>query len=373
MPTDPSSRGSVGITISDLDKFYGRLQVLNGISLRIDPGSFVALLGPSGCGKTTLLRTIAGLEQPSGGTIDIGDRRVVDVAAGVLVPPQQRRLGMVFQNYALWPHMTVRQNIGFPLRKQGFPREEWEPRIKAIAEAVGLPTILDRRPSQLSGGQQQRVALARALVSRPNVLLLDEPLSNLDANLRDQLRRELRQLHDRQGTTSILVTHDQEEAAMLADVIVVVQQGVIVQVGPPNDILDRPGNRFVAGFVGYDNFIPGVVEHTDGSAVRIRLDGGDTVRLRHKRPASEAGHAAAVAVRSGHIVLTDRSEPHGGPFVELSGRVTRIQGLGRWRETHVEYGGTTLTVRDLADIPSPAEPGKSVIMRIPSDSPVFVD
>jgi ABC-type Fe3+/spermidine/putrescine transport system ATPase subunit len=372
MPIEPGNRGRVGITINDLDKLYGRLQVLNGISLRIDPGRFVALLGPSGCGKTTLLRTIAGLEQPNRGTIDIGDRRVVDVAAGIVVPPQQRRLGMVFQHYALWPHMTVRENIGYPLRKQGFPRREWEPRIKAIAEAVGLPTILDRRPSQLSGGQQQRVALARALVSQPSVLLLDEPLSNLDANLRDQLRRELRQLHDRQGTTSVLVTHDQEEAAMVADIIVVIEHGVVVQVGRPDDILDRPGNRFVASFVGYDNFIPGVIEQTDGSAAHVRLTGGDVVRLRHNGSDLQIGRTAAVAVRSARIVLASKSEPGEGSFVELSGRVTRIQGLGRWRETYVDYAGTILTARDLAGSPSPAEPEDSVFVRIPSDSPVFV-
>ena len=373
MSTEGKDTGSVGITIEGLDKAYGKLQVLYDVSLVIEPGRFVALLGPSGCGKTTLLRTIAGLEQPSRGTITIGERRVVDVAAGIIVPPQQRRLGMVFQHYALWPHMSVRQNIGFPLRKQGFPKSEWEPRIRAIAEAVGLPTILDRRPSQLSGGQQQRVALARALVSRPNVLLLDEPLSNLDANLRDQLRRELRQLHDRQGTTSILVTHDQEEAAMLADVIVVVDRGVIVQVGPPNDILDRPGNRFVAGFVGYDNFIPGVIEKADARSASIRLDGGDTVRLHHRRTDLSAGRAATVAVRSSHIALVPTCEPAPDSFVQLSGRVTGTQGLGRWRETYVDYGGTTLTARDLAASTSPARRDHPVVVRIPSDSPIFID
>ncbi|MBI1292400.1 ATP-binding cassette domain-containing protein [bacterium] len=362
-----------GITIAGLVKLYGSLKVLNGISLDIEPGAFVALLGPSGCGKTTLLRTIAGLADASHGTIDIGDRRVVDADKGVFVPPQQRRLGMVFQHYALWPHMTVRNNICFPLRKQGFPRAEWDARIMAVAETVGLPTILDRSPSQLSGGQQQRVALARALVSEPKVLLLDEPLSNLDANLRDQLRRELRQLHDRQGTTTVLVTHDQHEAAMMADTIVVIESGSIVQVGPPGDILDRPANRFVAGFVGYDNFLAGVVEQLDGSAVQIRLSGGDVVTLRNRGSGLKAGQPATIAVRSEQLSLAGASQAPQESFVELPARVAGVQGLGRWRETYVDYAGTKLSARDLADAPPQGEQGSKVFVRIPSHSPVFVD
>ena len=372
MAIEANNRGSVGITVDGLDKVYGGLKVLNDVSLRVSPGSFVALLGPSGCGKTTLLRTIAGLENPSRGTIHIGDRRVVDVEAGIIVPPQQRRLGMVFQHYALWPHMTVRQNICFPLRKQGVPKAEWEPRIKAIAEAVELPTILDRRPSQLSGGQQQRVALARALVSQPNVLLLDEPLSNLDANLRDQLRRELRQLHDRHGRTTILVTHDQEEAAMLADVIAVIDRGEVVQVARPDDILEKPSNRFVAGFVGYDNFIPGVIEQADHSATYFRLPGGDLIKLRREQEGLQIGSAALVAVRSSRITLGRKSEPDPA-YVEINGTAKRVQALGRWRETSIDCGGATITSRDLAASPHPAEPGERVIVRIPPDSPVFVE
>ncbi len=361
---------SVGITIRGLHKRYGAVPILRNVSLDIPRGSFVALLGPSGCGKTTLLRTIAGLEHADQGSIHIGDRAVLDAATRIMVPPQQRRLGMVFQHYALWPHMTVRKNIGYPLRKQRFPRAEWETRIAAIADSVGLGGVLDRRPSQLSGGQQQRVALARALVSHPSVLLLDEPLSNLDANLRDQLRRELRQIHDRQGTTTILVTHDQEEAAMLADVIAVIDRGAIVQVGSPADILDRPATRFVAGFVGYSNFIDGTVAAIDGETVRVRLTGGDTVTLRSGGGVSAPGAQVTIAVRSDRIRLAADSESD-GVAICLRGRVRRVQNLGRWRETQIDYGEVVLGVRELSDAAPPGKPEQHVCFRFPSNSPMI--
>jgi iron(III) transport system ATP-binding protein len=362
-PTADRLVRSVGIAIRDIDKQYGAVPVLRDVSLAVVPGSFVALLGPSGCGKTTLLRVIAGLERPQRGSITIGAQTVVDIAAGIMVPPQRRRLGMVFQHYALWPHMTVRRNIAYPLGKQGFPRAEWELRVDAIAAAVGLAGILDRRPSQLSGGQQQRVALARALVAQPSVLLLDEPLSNLDASLRDQLRRELRQIHDHQGTTTILVTHDQEEAAMLADVIAVVNAGAIVQVGSPADILDRPASRFVAGFVGYDNFLPGKVAAADAAGLRIELGNGDTIGLR--APAAVIGSEVLIAVRSDRMRLGP-----GGEF-GVTGRVRRVQKLGRWREVSVECGGTLLTVREEADATAPASVDAAVSLAIPENSPII--
>ena len=361
-PTPDRLVRSVGITIRNVEKRFGTQPVLHDVSLTIAPGSFAALLGPSGCGKTTLLRTIAGLERPQRGSISIGERTVVDTERGIMVPPQQRRLGMVFQHYALWPHMTVRQNIAYPLRKQGFPRSEWDLRIAAVADAVSLSAILDRRPSQLSGGQQQRVALARALVSHPSVLLLDEPLSNLDANLRDQLRRELRQIHDRQGTTTILVTHDQEEAAMLADVIAVVNRGVIVQVGTPADILDRPANRFVAGFVGYDNFLPGRIAAGEPGNVRIRLSNEETIVLRTPQ-APATGNTVAVAVRSDRIALATDGD--------LTGRVSRVQNLGRWRETYVDCHGLTVIVREQSDRSRPAALDERVMLTLPDDFPIL--
>ncbi len=358
---------SVGIAIEHLHKRYGSVAVLRDASLSVEPGSFVALLGPSGCGKTTLLRSIAGLDRPDSGVIRIGDRAVVDIAAGVMVPPQARRLGMVFQHYALWPHMTVRQNIAYPLRKQKVARAEWETRIGSIAELVGLSAILERRPAQLSGGQQQRVALARALVSRPSVLLLDEPLSNLDANLRNQLRRELRQIHDRQGATTILVTHDQEEAATLADRIAVVDRGEIVQVGSPAMILDRPVSRFVATFVGYDNFLLGRVSARSGREMRVRFAGGGEFALEGQ---AAAGAAVTIAARSDRIALCGCGDaPEGNGW--LRGRVLRVQGLGRWHETSVDCNGAVVVVRSQAS--PPAEVGEMVALLLPGDAAVLAE
>jgi ABC-type Fe3+/spermidine/putrescine transport system ATPase subunit len=360
-------RRSYGIAVEAVEKSYGAVQVLRGVSLDIPPGSFVALLGPSGCGKTTLLRTIAGLEQPNSGAIRIGDETVVDTRRGIQVPTQKRRLGMMFQSYALWPHMTVAQNITYPLRKQRVPKEEWASRVEAAMAAVDLPAILDRRPSQLSGGQQQRVALARAMVARPRVMLLDEPLSNLDANLRDQLRRELRLLHDRQGTTTILVTHDQQEAAMLADLIAVVNNGRIVQAGPPADILDRPVDRFTAEFVGYDNYIDAEVLSVSGDSVTLRLDGGQSAGLRSGR-AWQPGQRVSIAMRS-HEIRVATGPGDGG--VQIEGMLSATFGLGHWREHHVGIGDARLVVRERADSNPDLRPGSAVKVAIPEASPVL--
>jgi ABC-type Fe3+/spermidine/putrescine transport system ATPase subunit len=217
------------------------------------------------------------------------------------------------------------------------------------------------------------VALARALVSHPSVLLLDEPLSNLDANLRDQLRRELRQLHDRHGKTSIIVTHDQEEAAMLADIVAVINRGRLVQVGHPDDILERPTDRFVAGFVGYDNFVPGFIEEADNSELQFRLTGGDVIRLRNDRMRLQKGHAAVVGVRGTRISVASKSEPKPESYVEMRGRVTGIQSLGRWREMTIDCRGAVMTSRDLASNVEASWLDSDVYVRIPSDSPVFVE
>ena len=232
------------VSVRDLTKAYGETQVLHAISFDVADGEFVALVGPSGCGKSTLLRMIAGLEEISGGTISIAGRVVNEVE------PKARDIAMVFQNYALYPHMSVADNMGFSLKLRGAARDDIAARVQQAATILGLADLLQRKPGQLSGGQRQRVAMGRAIVRQPAVFLFDEPLSNLDAALRVQMRAEIRGLHDRLGTTSIFVTHDQVEAMTMADRIVVMRAGHIEQAGPPLDLYDRPANAFVAGFIG---------------------------------------------------------------------------------------------------------------------------
>jgi multiple sugar transport system ATP-binding protein len=244
------------VTISNAEKYYGAFQALKGVSVDIADGEFVTLVGPSGCGKTTLLRMIAGLEDITDGDIDIGGRVVNNM------PPKERDIAMVFQNYALYPHMSVAQNMGFSLKLKGASKAEINEKVGRAADILGLQALLERYPRQLSGGQRQRVAMGRAIVRDPLVFLFDEPLSNLDAKLRVQMRAEIKELHQRLKTTTIYVTHDQIEAMTMADKIVVMRDGVIEQIGSPLELYDRPANLFVAGFIGSPamNFIGGKVD-----------------------------------------------------------------------------------------------------------------
>jgi sn-glycerol 3-phosphate transport system ATP-binding protein len=278
----------------------GPVEVLRGIDLHVPDGAFVVLVGPSGCGKSTLLRCVAGLETPSGGEVRIGGVRVNDV------PPAARDVAMVFQGYALYPHMTVRENMGFALRLRKDP--DTDARVEEVARMLGLTGLLDRLPRQLSGGQRQRVAMGRAIVRRPRVFLFDEPLSNLDAALRTQVRAELRRLHAQLGVTTLYVTHDQVEAMTLADRIVVLQGGTVQQEGTPQEVYDTPANRFVAGFVG-----------TPGMAFLARLEPG-----------------AVVGVRP-HAVVLGRG-PH-------RGTVRFVERLGAEALVHLEREGEALAAR----------------------------
>ncbi len=247
------------IRIQDVTKRYGTATVVDNVSLQIAAGELFFLLGPSGCGKTTLLRILAGFVEPDAGDVYLGERRVTDL------PPRARDTAMVFQTYALWPHMTVAKNVAFGLQVRGLKREEIRHRVEQALKLVRMEGYGDHRPNQLSGGQQQRIALARALVIGPQVLLLDEPLSNLDARLRDEMREEIRRLHRETGLTMVYVTHDQKEALALAGRLAVMERGKLVQVGAPSEVYQRPANRFVASFLGDSNFIPGTVrECTDG-------------------------------------------------------------------------------------------------------------
>ncbi|WP_308916577.1 sn-glycerol-3-phosphate ABC transporter ATP-binding protein UgpC [Jannaschia sp. LMIT008] len=261
------------IAIADLIKRYGETQVLHGIDLDIRDGEFVVLVGPSGCGKSTTLRMIAGLEEISGGTVSIGGRVVNDLE------PKDRDIAMVFQNYAIYPHMTVRKNIGFGLRAARMPRADKERRIDEVAALLDMTALLDRKPSQLSGGQRQRVAIGRAMVRDPAVFLFDEPLSNLDAQLRTQMRLEIKKLHQRVGSTIVFVTHDQVEAMTLADRIVIMKDGHIQQVGTPDEVYRSPANTFVARFIGAPSMNlldgaslpPGTVPRASDGAVLVGI------------------------------------------------------------------------------------------------------
>jgi iron(III) transport system ATP-binding protein len=263
---------AAGVDVEGVNLSYGQTQVLRNVNLGVRPGEFFAFLGPSGCGKTTLLRLIAGFNIAQTGRILIGGR---DISG---LPPWKRDVGMVFQSYALWPHMTVAKNVAFGLVERKMPKTEIERRVKAALDLVGLAHLADRRPSQLSGGQQQRVAVARTVVIEPQVLLLDEPLSNLDAKMRVQVRRELRELQQRLGLTTIFVTHDQEEANTICDRIAVMNDGAIQQVGTPMELYEKPASLFVAGFLGAANILDGRLVDS-GTERAFEIDEGMRIPL----------------------------------------------------------------------------------------------
>ncbi len=297
------------VDVRGVHKAYGSTKVIHGVDIGIKDGEFVILVGPSGCGKSTLLRMIAGLENITGGEIAIGDRVVNNV------PPKERDIAMVFQNYALYPHMTVADNMAFSLKLRNAPKDEIKSRVDRAAKILGLEKLLDRYPRQLSGGQRQRVAMGRAIVRDPQVFLFDEPLSNLDAKLRVQMRTEIKELHQRLKTTTIYVTHDQIEAMTMADKIVVMHDGIVEQMGAPLELYDRPENLFVAGFIGSPamNFVKGTIE-----AGGFRDQKGNLWAIGNA-PAGSTGKAAVLGIRPEHI----RLDPQG---VEATVHVTEPTG-----------------------------------------------
>jgi multiple sugar transport system ATP-binding protein len=338
------------LSLSNIEKMYPNgFHAVKGVSLDVADGEFVVLVGPSGCGKSTVLRMIAGLEDVSSGTITIGGRTVNDLE------PKDRDIAMVFQNYALYPHMTVRKNMGFALSLAGVPREDVNRRVEAAARSLGIEQLLDRKPGQLSGGQRQRVAVGRAIVRNPKVALFDEPLSNLDAKLRVATRGELKALHQRLRTTTIYVTHDQEEAMTLGDRIAVLKDGVIQQVGSPLEVYNHPANKFVAGFIGMPpmNFLPGTLESAP-STIRFRF--GDRtlpVHERHRNPLStHIDRPVVLGLRPRSIRLHPTegipadvrfSEMH-GEFTDTALRLSGIDLLARSavQEGHPAGSNTTL-------------------------------
>jgi spermidine/putrescine ABC transporter ATP-binding subunit len=339
--------GAADVKLEGVTKRFGAVTAVHAVSLEVERGEILALLGPSGCGKTTTLRVIAGFEDPDAGTVHIRGQVVNDI------PTYRRNLGMVFQHYALFPHMTVLENIAFGLRMRRVPRDEIAGRVGEAMALVRLSGLADRYPAQLSGGQQQRVALARAIVTKPAVLLLDEPLGALDKKLREQMQVEIKQLQREVGITTIFVTHDQEEALTLADRIAVMERGDIIQVGTPTEIYERPRSRFVSDFIGISNFLPGRILARHAGELAVEVEGG----LRLRAPAADdlaVGEAVELAIRPEKLRLGLAPVAAGNA---LPGRIENLVYLGAITYYYVRVDGEVrLVVLEQNQTPTPARP-----------------
>ncbi|SMO96749.1 ABC transporter ATP-binding protein [Paracoccus laeviglucosivorans] len=331
----------MSIQVQNLCKAYGALTVVPDVSFDVHEGEFISLLGPSGCGKTTTLRCIAGLEESSGGVIRIGDKVVSDPARGISVPSHGRDIGMVFQSYAIWPHMTVAENVAFPLRTRNAPKARIAEQVDRALSAVELAHLRDRYPSELSGGQQQRVALARAIVGRPSILLFDEPLSNLDAKLRESTRTEIRRIQKQLNVPSLYVTHDQEEALSMSDRVIVMDKGQIQQIGTPQELYRAPVNRFVADFVGKASFVDVVRE---GSGAWRTPDGTVLPGTLH----SPEGTAHQLMLRPESLLLDPQHVASDN--ISVPGRVLSAQYLGAVTEYLVQALGGEVRVHSPIDL-----------------------
>ena len=355
----------VGVEIRNVALAFGATEVLRDISVSVAPGEFFALLGPSGSGKSTLLRLIAGFNQHQRGEVLIGGRDITGT------PPWKRNVGMVFQSYALWPHMSVAENVAFGLEERRLPRDEVRRRVAAALDLVGLRELDHRRPNELSGGQQQRVAIARTLAIEPQVLLLDEPLSNLDAKLRVQTRRELVALQRRLGITTIFVTHDQEEAMTTCQRIAVMDKGVIQQVGTPMELFDRPANRFVAQFVGTVNLFAGELRRDGGRLRFASADLGEVaLPVGIELPAAQCD----LAFRPHAVRVLAADEPTRAGEVALRGTIEGAEFLGEFQRYDIAVGNARVT----ADVPhalgrAPLAAAAAVTLAIPASELRFVE
>ncbi len=332
------------LSIQHVEKSFGATKVVQDFNLDVEAGEFVSFLGPSGCGKTTVLRMVAGFEEPSAGAIVVGGKDITRLR------PNQRNIGMVFQAYALFPNLTVAQNIGFGLRVAGASRAEIDARVAEMLALISLPQMADRYPYQLSGGQQQRIALARALAPKPKLLLLDEPLSALDAKVRVSLREEIRAIQKSLGITTIFVTHDQEEALSISDRIAVMYGGKAEQVGTPFEIYNRPQTKFVANFVGTLNVLEGML--ADASGGKVRVDGGEIV-LADRLAGGKAGDQLSLALRPEAISLGRQA----GRDCRLSGRIAEVHFLGSVIRVRVDVEGRIVS---LDTFNNPAAPPPAV-------------
>lgn len=347
--------GSPFLHVQDLVKYYGTHAAVNGVTLRVDQGHTLALLGPSGCGKTTILRCLAGLETPQQGRIEIAGRCVFDAARGINLQPEERGLGIVFQSYAVWPHMTVAENVGFPLKVRKIAAAEKASRVRRMLEIVGLGDWHDRPATNLSGGQQQRVALARALIHEPSLVLFDEALSNLDAQLREQMRLELRLLQDRLGFTAVYVTHDQAEAFGLAEHVVVMNKGRIETQGSPRQVFHTPETAFVARFLGL-NLLRGRLSRRDGAVAEVTLPDGSLLKghVAGAQAALVPGAEVLACIRKEHVRLSEDGAGH-------HGLIQAASFLGLVEEFILDFGGQEL--RAVQDFPG-GHAGKQVAVQI---------
>jgi multiple sugar transport system ATP-binding protein len=339
------------LKLRNVQKSYGAVEVIKGIDLEVDDREFVVFVGPSGCGKSTLLRMIAGLEKISGGDLLIDGDRANDV------DPSERGLAMVFQSYALYPHMTVAENMGFALKIAGVPAAGRDAKVRQAAEVLKLAHLLDRRPKELSGGQRQRVAIGRAIVRNPKVFLFDEPLSNLDAALRVNMRLELMRLHERLQATMIYVTHDQTEAMTMADKIVVLHGGRVEQVGSPLELYNHPANTFVAGFIGSPkmNLIELKVLSAAANSVAIELPGGGTMTLPVKSDGLAPGSEVILGIRPEHLQISQDGQ--------FKGKINLAERLGSLTIFHVDIT-PSLTLVVQADGGNPAVPHSDVVLTV---------
>lgn len=347
------------LTLDHVVKSYGKLRAVDDLSLEVRDGELLTLLGPSGCGKTTTLRAVSGFVALDSGRIFIGQRNITDI------PPERRGIGLVFQNYALWPHMTVFQNLAFGLQLKKLSKQAIEKKVEESLATVKLAGFEGRYPRQLSGGQQQRIALARALVLEPDILLLDEPLSNLDALLREQMRFEVAQIHKQAGITSIYVTHDQTEAMVISDRIAVMDQGKVVQIGRPAEIYSTPSTKFVAGFMGTTTFIHGKVTETTGERIAVQTDSGLSIQGKGRQLA--AGDEVDVAIRPENIKFltspADLREQRKGNTFEA--RITRASYVGELVDYQLDLKGSLLRAK--GETANPLSEGTPIRIHIEPD------
>jgi multiple sugar transport system ATP-binding protein len=352
------------IEIEKVSKKFGAVTAVDRLDLTVQAGEFLTLLGPSGCGKTTVLRMIAGLEIPDEGVIRIKDKTVFSSREGIYVAPGKRGIGLVFQSYALWPHMTVFENVAFGLQVRGAERKELEDRVRTSLDYMRLRGMEKRYPQQLSGGQQQRVALARMLVTRPSIFLMDEPLSNLDAKLRMEMRAEIKRLHWEAKATTLYVTHDQNEALTLSTQVAVMNRGVLQQVASPHQIYRRAANLFVADFIGSPtiNFIPGKIHREAGNLVFRN----ESLVLPAPPEESLAGKEVTAAIRPEDIRILAREKGEG-----LGGEVYSVLPAGAEVILQVKKGSLLFTIRVMGEVPF--EMGEKVDLQIPPEAMVFYD